>query len=561
MAHELLGCRGGDNSETNGLIANSDAADTDGRPEPSPTRGRYIASAVTLAATAACAAIGMHFGQQPRTFQGGRLQAVALSRGAASGEVDDEARSLKLEERSLLIGDNVFDTVAQEVYGHKLEGLWQVPRDVFPQTLANPSHHAREMDPLEQCQVISGTAQNFSSDGSQWLKLDQDASDRERWVSLDKFELQKISYVMLSAPGDLCESRGLFPIVAMPSCKMAAAAMGITPTVLSTTLESMPEGCFVFNHSTALLNVNRRSKGNGATEITRIMCSTLKECVPFISSTTTVTSTTTSDTVSTSFTHTKRFDGVSLFCFVLAEADGYEADLLRFARSRDTGAYGCEEHMTLTDDSIDVGTDKDPEPTVAIGSLKCDKGEWGSWANAKIFLKAWKAVMDDGRFRKHDWVIKLDADTVFYPDRLKKHVEGMKSTDLLFLQNYLDGYPVVGAIEVASNAAILAFGQRIDECERITYGAEDDWFVKCMRVLGAWMQKDEELLQHNQHPRGNMCRNKRFVAMHPYKSQEEYGRCLDSAEGDQAYDAPFDHTLNDAWNKLGPELNGLHATG
>jgi len=183
----------------------------------------------------------------------------------------------------------------------------------------------------------------------------------------------------------------------------------------------------------------------------------------------------------------------------------------------------------------------------------------GSWDNAKIFLRAWKAVMADGRFRKHDWVIKLDADTVFYPDRLKQHVEGMESTDLLFLQNYLDGYPVVGAIEVASNAAILAFEQRIDECERVTYGAEDDWFVKCMRVLGAWMQKDEELLQHNQHPRGNMCRNKRFVAMHPYKSQEDYGKCLDYADSDQAFDAPFDHSRNDAWNKLGKAMNGITA--
>jgi hypothetical protein len=217
---------------------------------------------------------------------------------------------------------------------------------------------------------------------------------------------------------------------------------------------------------------------------------------------------------------------------VVAAAQSYEPDLLRFAKSRKTGPYGCEGHVTLTDSAIDVGTLDDPEMTTAIGSLECEMGGWGSWANAGVFLKAWKAVIEDGRFRRYDWTVKLDADAVFLPDRLKKHLGQMADygqgtpSDLVFLENFRDGYPVVGAIEVLSNAAILELEQRIDECDP-AYGAEDSWFVKCLRGLGAWGHRDEALLHHEQNQLG--CWDGWIVTMHPYKNVDEYRRCFDEA--------------------------------
>jgi len=189
--------------------------------------------------------------------------------------------------------------------------------------------------------------------------------------------------------------------------------------------------------------------------------------------------------------------------------------------------------MTLTDHEIDVGTRDDPEMTTAIGSFESDMGGWGSWSNAGVFLKAWRAVMRDGRFRKHDWTVKLDADAVFFRGRLIGHVAQMADhgqgtpSDLMFLENFVDGYPLVGAVEVVSNAAILALEQRIGECEAVAYGAEDSWFAGCMKVLGARGQRDIELLQHDQNWLG--CHDERIVTMHPYKTVEEYQRCFDEA--------------------------------
>jgi len=160
-------------------------------------------------------------------------------------------------------------------------------------------------------------------------------------------------------------------------------------------------------------------------------------------------------------------------------------------------------------------------------------GGWGSWSNAGVFVKGWKAVMEDGRFRKHDWILKSDADSVFLPERLKGHVGWMMThgcglpSELVYLENYMPGYPVVGAIEVLSSGAMLAFEQRLDECERIAWGGEDAWFVGCMRLLGARGHMDGELLHHEKNDLG--CHDGRIVTMHPYKTVWDYQRCFEEA--------------------------------
>ncbi|CAK0835422.1 unnamed protein product, partial [Prorocentrum cordatum] len=124
---------------------------------------------------------------------------------------------------------------------------------------------------------------------------------------------------------------------------------------------------------------------------------------------------------------------------------------------------------------------------VAIGSFKCEKGEWGSWANAEVFLRGWRAVNDDGRYRHHDWTIKVDADTVFYPDRFPMHMDKLQLTGdrSVFFMNFMPGYPVVGALEAVSTIVLIAFfDQHFNECDDLAIGAaEDCWFWKCMELV------------------------------------------------------------------------------
>merc|ERR1719166_870958 len=43
--------------------------------------------------------------------------------------------------------------------------------------------------------------------------------------------------------------------------------------------------------------------------------------------------------------------------------------------------------------------------------------------NTRIFMNAWDYLDRDGRFRNYDWVVKVDPDAVFFPSRLREHLD------------------------------------------------------------------------------------------------------------------------------------------
>merc|ERR1712014_9910 len=43
----------------------------------------------------------------------------------------------------------------------------------------------------------------------------------------------------------------------------------------------------------------------------------------------------------------------------------------------------------------------------------------GTWINSPIFIQIWKAIRTEGLWASHDWTVKVDADTVFLPMRLR----------------------------------------------------------------------------------------------------------------------------------------------
>lgn len=223
----------------------------------------------------------------------------------------------------------------------------------------------------------------------------------------------------------------------------------------------------------------------------------------------------------------------SLFCFEVFVRQGYELALVKDQFERGVSIFACDGHMVLSSTGHSIAPQHDggqPLAVVGIGSLSCEKGSWGSWANAGVFLKVWKAVIKDGRYKQHDWVVKVDADCVFRPVALKWHLskeDGPKpSKGRFFFKNFMDEYPVVGAIEIASRDAIEALHTDGEKCEQMAQGAaEDDWFVKCMRSVGAKMRSDGALLQHERMPAGDKCSDPWWVAVHPFKDLDKWRTC------------------------------------
>jgi hypothetical protein len=215
----------------------------------------------------------------------------------------------------------------------------------------------------------------------------------------------------------------------------------------------------------------------------------------------------------------------SIFCWLVTASSGSELSLVRKQHAERWGIFQCEEHMTLSDTILEIGSG---ESTTPIGDITCEKGGWGSWVNTKIFVNAWDAIIKDGRYQRHDWVVKVDPDTVFFPERLKAHLNGAQGGQMWWLKN-VAGYTTIGALEVFSRAAVEVYGRRRMEpqCQNHIIGsAEDQYICECMSSFGAYPWKDFNALQHM---KGNQCFDSSKIAFHPFKDVSLYESCVHQA--------------------------------
>jgi hypothetical protein len=229
--------------------------------------------------------------------------------------------------------------------------------------------------------------------------------------------------------------------------------------------------------------------------------------------------------------------GPSIFCWMVMMTHGYEVQLVRDQYQHNWGIFTCEEHLMLSDgdDGVEVGPNESSRP---LGGMNTGKGGWGSWVNAGVFLKAWDAVLVDCHYLGHDWVVKVDPDTVFFPDRLKTHLQWSQNPwsgdDAWWLHNWNGGWYMIGAIEVMSRAAVERYGERKAECLWMVRhgggpcpGAEDSYIARCLNdQLGVERRVDTNCAQHMG---GNQCWDHNKVAYHPFKSTGLYEMCVKQA--------------------------------
>mmetsp|Transcript_134076 Transcript_134076/g.388074 ORF Transcript_134076/g.388074 Transcript_134076/m.388074 type:complete len:557 (+) Transcript_134076:68-1738(+) len=148
------------------------------------------------------------------------------------------------------------------------------------------------------------------------------------------------------------------------------------------------------------------------------------------SSTSTFTTTTATTTTSTSTTTPRRY--TSVFCFTLARSDNHELALVRLQLEKSIGLFDCDGQMVFSD--VQTWLSQGPtfmqlqgrsQPmlieTVPVPANLHDvkANPLAKWTNVKDYMECWDRLIADGRYKWHDWVAKVDPDTVFLPGRLR----------------------------------------------------------------------------------------------------------------------------------------------
>merc|ERR1712151_155999 len=117
---------------------------------------------------------------------------------------------------------------------------------------------------------------------------------------------------------------------------------------------------------------------------------------------------------------------LSLFCFAAyTENTGnskpnLELQLLQEQHQRMASIFSCAEWAVYADVVVPLGGG---DMTIQVDDVRGDfhilkRKETNTWVNSGMFVQIWTKVRDAGHYKNHNWVIKADADAVFFPYKL-----------------------------------------------------------------------------------------------------------------------------------------------
>jgi len=252
--------------------------------------------------------------------------------------------------------------------------------------------------------------------------------------------------------------------------------------------------------------------------------------------------------------------GGSLFCYSLMVPTSDEPELLAWQYKQKASIFACDEAAIYSNEEIELVPGSGVISKVVDSDLKCSfGGDSMSALNAWIFIAVWNKMLQDGDYKKHDWVVKVDPDAVFFPDRLGKVLVDHKGDG--YISNCK--YGLHGPIEVFSSASMETFaadykrswdGKAPKTCvDGMHFGSwgEDMFVDQCLgKMLGEKSTLDSRLIceAHCDCPAWYWCTNGTDrVSFHPFKSVDAYAVCMANAMtgatpivyDDAIYHAPY----------------------
>jgi hypothetical protein len=186
-----------------------------------------------------------------------------------------------------------------------------------------------------------------------------------------------------------------------------------------------------------------------------------------------------------------------MYCFAAMMPEGSERGLLEVAASVNQGVFGCDEADVFSSKHGTVGGINITVPVVNFSMTAPFVPGAPYRANTEVFRVIWHAVYKADKWRKYNWTLKLDPDTVFIPDAfrfsLAWHGEQAACKDQKGCWILNCGYGAIfGAAEVLSSKAMAVFGANLWSSTCGYRGAEDQWINNCVHQLGIGKSQDIE---------------------------------------------------------------------
>lgn len=210
----------------------------------------------------------------------------------------------------------------------------------------------------------------------------------------------------------------------------------------------------------------------------------------------------------------------SLFCFAIL-ASAAEEKLMKIQEDTSTGIFACDEWGKFTSNS---SAGHEGEPALP------------PWTLTDTFIAAWKLLKEDGRYTTHDYVVKLDVDAVFFPDRLRTWLGSNEPPGKsVYIRSCVDSpNGLQGALEVFSTQAVSKYLDDIDKCrDELDYSrwGEEVFTQQCMDRNSVIAWNFEDLLCDEECDcKPDPCTFGK-IAYHPIKGADAYEKCVADSRG------------------------------
>lgn len=229
----------------------------------------------------------------------------------------------------------------------------------------------------------------------------------------------------------------------------------------------------------------------------------------------------------------------SLFCFAVTMTTGTEIELMRMQFSQKVGIFKCDTWAVYSAETTWLSKVGDGANTSAIpGPPSVFRPMWGQMRNCNVdyLLRAWTRVVADSRLADNQWVVKVDPDAVFFPDRLRSRLVAHDQPNAkIFVKNCKKLNSMQGPIEVLSREAVKTLVSDTASCKsKITYWnkiGEDQYMTECLGrgdAVGAQPVEDFGMMMdmYCDAPWKFSCENTAdVVALHPFKKPADWSKC------------------------------------
>jgi len=255
--------------------------------------------------------------------------------------------------------------------------------------------------------------------------------------------------------------------------------------------------------------------------------------------------------------------GQKMYCFSVYTQDtgstkqSHELEILQHQHSQHLGLFQCDYSDVFSDVSVEVGSGY---MTTVVTDVE---GDWhfakrkvsGTWVNTGMFTQIWKKIAEGAKYQNADWVLKLDADAIFVPNRMRVW---LKTNELvppagIYLENCKNvDYGYFGNLEVFSREAFSTLIKNIDTCKQSLnwkvgvkngkYGpmGEDLFAQSCLDSVGVRRREAFDITTDGACPADrpkDEQKNKKWKpncawaatpAMHPFKKTQEWIQCYEA---------------------------------